>query len=365
MYTLSTADHDFCDLRPFVRDYFVYDFTSRELFDSPWGRLNQFQRWRDLRDLDKLHYKIAVQVNAKDYDVLFAHPDIFTLIPRLLVYVKIPTLYYLHEPFGPNFVRPQIGGGGWREKVDRFDPLIGLYQRELGKMRAQSVQSTNQLVANSEFTQEVIQKTYALIAPVCHCGVNVDGFRPSEGMTRENFVLSVGELSSRKGFDFIVRSLGQISAKKRPALKLACNKIDQQELKLLQELAIQNVVDLEIHSDLNMDQLRVLYNKARLFVYSPILEPFGLVPLEAMACGTAVVGVKEGGVQESVVHEVTGLLIERDHLKFGEAVLKLLDNPALAEKYGENGRKHVLENWTWEKSVSILTSYLEKCADLA
>ena len=41
VYTLNSADHDFCDIRPFVQQYQVFDFAPRKLFNSPWGRLNQ------------------------------------------------------------------------------------------------------------------------------------------------------------------------------------------------------------------------------------------------------------------------------------------------------------------------------------
>jgi glycosyltransferase involved in cell wall biosynthesis len=92
-----------------------------------------------------------------------------------------------------------------------------------------------------------------------------------------------------------------------------------------------------------------------------VLEPFGLVPLEAMSCGTPVVGVREGGVQESIIHERTGLLVERDPKKFSNAVQHLLSNPDLIAEYGRNGREHVLKNWTWDRSVDRLEDHLVAC----
>ena len=60
------------------------------------------------------------------------------------------------------------------------------------------------------------------------------------------------------------------------------------------------------------EELVILYNKAKLVVYTPYMEPFGLVPLEAMSCGTPVVGVNEGGVMETVLNGKTGILVERN-----------------------------------------------------
>jgi glycosyltransferase involved in cell wall biosynthesis len=77
-----------------------------------------------------------------------------------------------------------------------------------------------------------------------------------------------------------------------------------------------------------------------------------------------VIGVREGGVQESIVHGYTGLLVERNAQQFGAAIQQMLANPEMVETYGWNGREYVSQNWTWERSVSILTSYLEKCAGL-
>lgn len=368
VYTLNTADHTFCDIQPFSETYEVLDFAPRKLLDSPFGRLNQFLRWRDLLDLERLNRKIAEKINAGGYDVLFAHPDIVTLIPSLLSYVTIPSVYYLHEPFGPSFVRSIHGnssaGGNWRGKLDRIDPLIGLYQNRLGNMRERSVRKTKQLLSNSEFTRKHIQMGYGVEAPVCHLGVNLTSFRRMLEITREDFVVSVGELSPRKGFAFVIESLGHIPSEIRPPLKIACNSVDQDEKARVQELALRHGVDLEILFGLNTNDLCLLYNRARLCVYTPVMEPFGLVPLEAMACEIAVVGVREGGVMESVVHEHTGLLIERDAEQFGSAVARLIRNPGLTAEYGKNGRKHVLENWTWERSTAELEQHLRNVCSL-
>ena len=97
-------------------------------------------------------------------------------------------------------------------------------------------------------------------------------------------------------------------------------------------------------------------------VYAPYMEPFGLVPLESMACGTPVVAVKEGGVKESVLHEETGLLVERNPEIFSEAILRLLQDPELTKTLGENGRQYVAQHWTWEQSTQKLESYLVECA---
>ncbi len=113
----------------------VFEFNSRHLFDSPFGRLNQFQRWRDLGDLIDLSQRIASTIDNGGYDVVFAHTCMYTFIPVFLQYLETPSVYYLHEPFGRlfyrNIERPYIQTNKRREVLDRFDPLIGLYERRL------------------------------------------------------------------------------------------------------------------------------------------------------------------------------------------------------------------------------------------
>lgn len=368
VFSLETADHDFCDLRPYVSQYRVFEFSPRGLFTSPFGRLNQLQRWRDLGDLERLSRRIARQINTGDYDVLFAHTCKFTFIPAALQFIEISSIYYLHEPFGPSFSRPlrwqNPPQGGWRASFNRVDPLIRLYQNRLASIQKRSVRKTTRLLANSAFTRDHILAEFGADSEFCPCGVNLSDFQPENRYPREDFVVSVGEMSPRKGFDFIVESLGKIPADQRPALKLACNIINQDELAYVNYLAKQNRVDLEVFVGLQADELKHLYSRAQLCVYAPVMEPFGLVPLEAMACCTPVVGVREGGVQESVLHERTGLLVPRDAQQFGAAIRHLVTNPELTAIYGQNAREHVLKSWTWERSVEVLLYHLRECAGL-
>lgn len=110
------------------------------------------------------------------------------------------------------------------------------------------------------------------------------------------------------------------------------------------------------------EELLRLYNGALLTVYAPVMEPFGLVPLESMACGTPVLGVREGGVRETVLHGETGWLTERDAHEFAEALRMLLHDEALRRSLGARGPAYVRERWSWERSVACLEGHLERVA---
>lgn len=367
VYTLSSADHDFCDLRPLVANHHSFDFSPKPLFQSPLGRLNQLQRWRDLNELKKVGQRIANKINKNGYDVVFAHTCMYTFAPAFLQFVQVPATYYLHEPLGRQFTRQfqrlYLKTTYLHTLINRFDPLIKLYNQRLATIQRAGIARTKRLLANSHFTRSCMALDFSTAIEVCYLGVDTDKFYPLAKNQRQNYILSVGELTPRKGFDFLVETLAHIPAQQRPSLRIACNMIDDQEKMYVQHLASQSGVNLQILSKLSADQLRLEYNRAQMCVYAPVLEPFGLVPLEAMACGTPVVGVREGGVQESIVHEQTGLLVARASTEFATAIQFLLANPSVAAAYGHNGRQHVLAQWTWEQAVARLEEQLNMVAN--
>jgi glycosyltransferase involved in cell wall biosynthesis len=365
-FTLSGADHDYCDIRSFVQQYRVFDFSPRRLFQSPWGRLNQLQRWRDLGELMEIGRRVAAVIDRGGYDVVFAHACSYTFIPTVLQFVRVPSIYYLHEPFGRSFTRefrrPYLARNRWRKIADRFDPLLLLYKSRLAHTQRESIKRTTRLLANSEFTQQSIKAEYNVFAPVLHYGVNSEEFRPQPHIAKGNHVISVGEMTPRKGFDFLIESLALIPPSARPELRLVCNFQNPSERDYVQSLAAAWQVSVQVLTNLNTEQLAIEYNKARLCVYAPVKEPFGLVPLEAMACGTPVVGVREGGVSESVRHGETGLLTERDPRQFAEAIISLLNDPERRTQCGCQGRIFVEKQWQWEQSVRDLDRHLTEVA---
>jgi len=358
VFSLGSADHAYGDIRSLVRSYKVYPFSPRKLFKSPFGRLNQMQRWLDLGTLAKINHRIAAEINRGGYEVVFANPCRYTFIPSLLPYLTIPSVYYLHEPFGRTFQRqigrPYLRQNKLRQFLDRGDPLIWMYHHRLDSLQSRSLAKATLLLANSQFTREQMRQGFGLEAAICHYGVDSDQFHPQPGLKKENMLISVGELSLRKGFDFVIESVAQLPGEGRPRLLLACNRIDPQEQAYIQNLANARGVELQLKSNLNTQELAMQYNLARLCIYAPYLEPFGLVPLEAMACGTPVVGVREGGVSETILHERTGLLVERDTVKFGAAIRFLLENPASCSEFGRQARVYVEREWSWSKSTADL-----------
>jgi glycosyltransferase involved in cell wall biosynthesis len=354
VYTLSTGDHDFCDIRPFVERHHIFEFGPRKLFASPLGRLNQLQRWRDLQRLDRLASQISREIDSRRYDVVFAQPCMWTQAPLVLRYLQTPTVYYCHEPprtFHESSYQLHKGSSGWRSKLDKIDPLIPLYRSTARQLDQKAVRAARLVLVNSRFTQKRAKQIYGIDPVVNYHGVDTEVFCPQPRGGKSSYVLSVGAIQPHKGFDFLIESLGCVPKRTRPTLRLIGNVGNPGEQQLLATLAARHGVELSVEVRVCQATLVDRYCRAALVAYAPRNEPFGLVPLEAMACGTAVVGVREGGVQETIVHEHTGLLVERDPERFGAAIRQLLDNPALTAGYGRNGRRYVLDSWSWEQSV--------------
>jgi glycosyltransferase involved in cell wall biosynthesis len=171
-------------------------------------------------------------------------------------------------------------------------------------------------------------------------------------------VLSVGSLTPLKGFDFLIEALALIPKGERPPLSIASNFQNPPERDYLLGLAQDKGVVLHLLGNVSEEKLVELYNQAMVTVYAPYHEPFGFVSLESMACATPVAAVCEGGIQEAVIHEKTGLLTRREPAEFAQAVSRLLANPEWAQELGAEGRRHVLQNWTWERAIATLEGQL-------
>jgi glycosyltransferase involved in cell wall biosynthesis len=358
-FTLSTADLKYCDILPYIQKRVNFAFTPLGLFKSPFGRLNQFQRWRDLQRLDRLGERIAREIDGQGYDGVFAHPCQWTQSPLVIRHLRTPVVYYLQEP--PRQLYPEDWtekAQGWRAYFDKVDPLRRLYRTSARKLDKSATRASKLVLVNSKFMRERVQRIYDLTPEVCYLGVDVGIFHPMEGLKKENYILSVGAIHQSKGFDFIIRSLGLIRSACRPPLRLVGSVTDPLESDRLSRIAQECGVELMVEVDLSNRELVERYNQARLFVYAPYEEPFGLAPLEAMACGTPVVGVAEGGVSETIVDGVTGRLVSRDPKQMAQVVEWLLDHVGECFADGERVVEHVAKNWSWEAAAARIETHL-------
>ncbi len=369
LYCPRTANEEFLPLTNLARQVFTFDLNLTRPFE---GSLPLLRKYVDLYRLKKnldasraLATRTAEKIDAGKYDFVFLHHDQPVQSPYLLNFLKTPSVYYCAEPmrefYEPPIPRPYLEPHSRMEQWQRrwYAPARALRRRMMQTADARNVQAAKLLLTNSFFSAESIYRAYGLRARVVYLGVDTKKFRPLD-MQRENFVLSVGAVSPLKGYDFLIQALGQIDAAFRPPLVIVGNTASAGEVNYLRAVAEQLAVTVEFRVNVAEDELVQLYNQARALVYAPTLEPFGFAPLEAMACETPVVAVREGGVRESVCDGETGLLTARDTQAFAETLMRVLQDHAFAARMGKAGRARVLEFWTWGHAYARLLEHLPR-----
>ena len=229
VYTLSVAEHDFCDLRPHCNRYVVFPFRPLPLSRRPFGRLNQGIRSLDLLRLRTLQKRIARHIDDQGYDLVFAHVCRFGQSPSLLQYLKTPSVYYCQEPprllYEPREGRPYDHVSTVQHIGNLFDPLPGLYRRTMASLDRKNVHAATSVLVNSHYSRETLYRVYGIFSVFSRLGVDTTRFHPL-GIEKERMVLSVGALTPKKGFDFLIRSLACIEASRRPALVIVSNFAD-------------------------------------------------------------------------------------------------------------------------------------------
>ena len=204
------------------------------------------------------------------------------------------------------------------------------------------------------------------------CGTDVSTFRPiskSEARkqlgisAKEKVVLYVGRFDKRKGIETLIRATGEL----RTQLEQG-EEIDPQQLKLLvvggsdpneadgvERRRIEEIVDeLDLIANTDFvgmvghDRLALYYTAADVCVIPSHYEPFGLVAIEAMACGTPVVASEVGGLKFTVISEETGLLVPpHDVSKFAYAIGRILTDDIWARKIRKQASARVHQNFSW------------------
>ncbi|WP_435737643.1 glycosyltransferase [Cellulosimicrobium sp. PMB13] len=195
---------------------------------------------------------------------------------------------------------------------------------------------------------------------VVPCGVDIGRFRPDPGRSAHLHrepgtlrLLSIGRLVERKGVDTVIEALPELPGAELvvaggpPADHLEDDEEARRLVKLADTLGVLDRVTLV--GSVTQDDVRGLMHAADVVVCDPWYEPFGIVPLEAAACGRPVVGAAVGGLLDSVVDGRTGLLVPpRDPGALAAALRRIADDPALGERLGSAARVRAegLYGWT-------------------
>lgn len=277
----------------------------------------------------------------------------------------IPHVITAHslEPLRP-WKAEQLGGGyrlsSWIERTsyedaDRIIAVSGGMRRDILRAYPQLDESKVEVVYNGIDLDE----WQRIEDPEAARELGIDPDRPS--------VIFVGRITRQKGLPYLLRAVRELP--KDVQIILCAGAPDTAEIEhevtgLVEELQAERDGVVWISRHLQKRDLMVALSVATCFVCPSIYEPLGIVNLEAMSCGTAVVGTATGGIPEVVEDGVTGRLVPIEQVQDGTgtpvdpdkyiadlaAVLnEVLSDPAKAAEYGKAGRARAEREFTWSR----------------
>ena len=307
---------------------------------------------------------------ASDIDVAHSHTWYTGLGGHLAARLYgIPHVVTAHslEPHRP-WKREQLGGGydisSWSEK--------------------NAMEYADAVIAVSAGMKESILEAYPRIdADKVHVvlnGIDTQTWQPGEsavldrlGVDRQRPIAAfVGRITRQKGVKHLLKAAQDFDEDVQ--LVLCAGAPDTPEIaaeteELVDKLRAQREGVFWVKDMLSREEIKQVYSGADVFVCPSIYEPLGIVNLEAMACGTAVVASNVGGIPEVVVDGETGLLVPYDaadeasfEKDIAAAVNRVAADKSLAQRFGAAGRERAIQDFSWatiaQQTVDIYRSLM-------
>lgn len=246
--------------------------------------------------------------------------------------------------------------------------ILGVMKESWPKPRLALLQAAR-VLANSHFTANLVHQLGVASEriEIVHPGCAVDKLQPlpfrvelrqkllGTRYEKARVILTVGNLVARKGHDMVLRALPRVRQRVPEAVYLIVGDGPYRtELEaLVSVLGIQGSVifagqvkDEDLADIYAVGDVFIMPSRAQ--VEKCDVEGFGLVFLEANACGKPVIGGRSGGIPDAIIDGETGLLVNpHDPEDIALALTRLLSNYELANRLGEQGRKRVVNDFNW------------------
>jgi glycogen synthase len=255
---------------------------------------------------------------------------------------------------------------------------LGTAYRASSWVERTAYQNADGVVAVSESMREDVHSLYGVPRErirVIHNGIDLEQYRPTISPAvlarygidpAQPYILFVGRITRQKGIIHLVRAVPHIQAGTQVVLCAGAPDTEEigREMAEAVEAARRGTANpvLWVAQMVPQEDLIPIYSQAALFVCPSVYEPFGIINLEAMACGVPVVASAVGGIKEVVVPGETGLLVPleargptdfepRDPDRFArdlaEAINRLLSGPEGRARMGARARERVERHFSW------------------
>jgi len=233
------------------------------------------------------------QFDFSDYDIVLS--DSASFAKGIITKPETLHICYCHTPlrYAWDDSHKYIEEFGLPKIIKRFIPFFMNYIRIWDKEAALRV---DKFICNSNFVAKRIKKYYSRDAEIIYPPVDTKNFLPSPAKSWGSYFLMVGRLLAYKRFDIAVRAFNELG---KP-LKIIG---DGPEVKKLKKISNKNI---EFLGEINREELKNYYQNCLALIF-PQEEDFGIVPLEAMACGKPVIAYRGGGALESIKDGETGI----------------------------------------------------------
>lgn len=274
------------------------------------------------------------QFDLSDYDLIISSSS--SVAKGVLTHGNQLHISYVHSPmrYAWDLYHQYLNEAGLNKGIK------GAYAKwVLNKIRVWDVVSTNRvdhIVANSNYIARRINKVYRRKADVIYPPVDIDKFSFKEN--KDNYYLTASRLVPYKKIDIIVEAFSKLKDKKLVVVG------DGPEMNKIKSKATKNIEILGYQED---KVLIDLLQNAKAFIFSAE-EDFGIIPVEAQACGTPVIAFGKGGVLETVEENVSGCFFKEQSPNSILDAISVFDNnnydPFLIRKNSEKFSRQRFEN---------------------
>lgn len=332
---------------------------------------NPLKRERSKIKLLKIHSMDCIdEINRGCFDIVFANSCSITSVPFICYKSKIPVVLYLGEPDRKLFEAEgecniwQLPEFSFSLKgIRRFykDFLSNYSYRLSVREQIHAARSYSAIFVNSLYSRESVKRAYGLDSAVCYLGVNELIFSPNEALDKKSFVVGMGRISSAKSPETAISALSLISPDRRPSLIWISNDPVYDHLEKLVKFAVERKVDFKPLINIDDSEIVNVLSEASVMICTSRLEPFGLAPVEANMCGTAVIAVREGGFRESIVNNVNGFLVDDGNLSdMAGLIEKFCSDLKYSADMGKKAREYAITNWNFSAMADNIENALLK-----